>query len=67
MTHSHAYVPTLMKTAVSLYLRSLVCYTFMREYLNLLHLKTVKNYFSTTDSPGELHECENVIIPFLAN
>ena len=33
MIHSQAYAPTLLKTAVSLYQRSLNCYSAMREYL----------------------------------
>ena len=62
MTHSHAYALALMKTVASLYVKSRICYSFMREYLSLPHSNTVKSYFGTIDSPSELHECENTII-----
>ena len=54
MTHNHSYSPTLMKTAVSLYLRSRNCYNVIRECLNLPHLNIIKNYFGTIGSPGEM-------------
>ena len=63
MTHNYAYVPTLMKTAVSLYLKSQNCYSTMREYLNLPNPNTINNYFGDIDLPGELRECENIVKP----
>ena len=58
VTRSNAYAPTLTETTVSLYLKS---QNATRDYLNLLHLNTMKNCFGTIDSPDQLHECENAI------
>ena len=56
----HAYATPLMKTAVSLYLRSTNFYSVMWEYLNLPQPNSIKTYFVNIDNPGELHECENI-------
>ena len=55
------YDPSMMKTAISLYLRSRNCYAVLREYIALPHPNTIKNYFGDLGSPGDLNECENTI------
>ena len=51
----------MVKTAVCLYLRSRNCYSALREYLTLPHPNTIKNYFGTLGSPGEIADCENTL------
>ena len=49
----------MMKPAVCLYLCSKTI--SLREYLTLPHPNTIKNYFGTLGSPGELTDCENTL------
>ena len=59
--HGERYDTTMMKTAISLYLRNRNCYSALRQYLTLPHPDTVKKYFGELSTPGNFTECENVI------
>ena len=59
--HGERYDASMMKTAISLYLRSRNCYSALRQYLTLPHPDTVRRYFGELGTPGDFTECENVI------
>ena len=51
----------MMKTAISLYLRSRNCYQVLREYLHLSHPNTIKSFFGTLNTPGSVTDYRNTI------
>ena len=60
--HGQRYDAAMMKTAISLYLCSSACYQALMEYLYLPHPNTIKSYFGTLDTPGNvLTDCQNTI------
>ena len=59
--HGERYDANTMVTAICLYLRSRNCYSALREYTTLPHPDTIKNYFGSLDTPGEIFDCENTM------
>ena len=51
----------MMKTAITLYLRSRSCYSALREYVTLAHPNTIKSFFGTLGNPGDIADCENTM------
>ena len=49
----------MMKTAISLYLRSRNCCQVLREYLHPPHPNTIKSYFGALSTPGNVTDCRN--------
>ena len=60
--HGQRYGAAMMKTALSLYLRSRNCYQALMEYLYLPHPNTIKIYFGTLDTRANvLTDCQDTI------
>ena len=59
--HGQRYDAAMMKTAVSLYLRSRNCYEVLREHLHLPHPNTIKSYFWTLNTAGNVTDSRNTI------
>ena len=59
--HGQRYDASMMRTAISLYLRSRNCYSALRQCLTLPHPDTIKRYFGDLGTPGDFTECENTI------
>ena len=53
--------PTILRTALNLYMRSRNCYNELRKTITLPHPRTIQRCFRKSGTPGSIKECTQTV------